>query len=143
MKNILALTLVSTLILGCSSTGMTLDEKDTAFSKYVAEENFSSKEKVTGFKFRSWKALSDNYLIITAIHNKDILIETQGKCYGLKNSRHIQLNLFSKRSIYRLGDSISPVGSVTDKCLIKSIYPITNIQADYLIKIGKPVDIES
>lgn len=143
MKNILALTLVSTFILGCSSTSMTLDAKDTAYSKYVVEENFSSEEKVTGFKFRSWKALSDNYLIITATHNKDILIETKGKCYGLKNSRHIQLNRFSNMSIYKLGDSISPVGSVTEKCLIKSIYPISNIQADYLVNIGKPADNES
>jgi len=46
-------------------------------------------------------------------------------------------------AIHKLGDSISPVGKITDKCFIKSIYPITNAQTDYLVNIGKPVQIES
>ena len=143
MKNILALTLVSTLILGCSSTSMTLNEKDTAYSKYIAEENFSSKEKVNGFKFSSWKSLSDNYLIITALHKKDYLIETKGRCYDLHNSVGIKINRSSNMAIYKLGDSISPLGITTEKCFIKSIYPITNIQSDYLVNIGKSADNES
>jgi len=143
MKNILVLTLVSTLILGCSSTSMTLNEKDTAYSKYIAEENFSSKEKVNGFKFSGWKSLSDNYLIITAVHKKDYLIETKGRCYDLHNSEGIKLNRSSNMAIYKLGDSISPLGITTEKCFIKSIYPITNIQSDYLVNIGKSADNES
>ncbi len=138
MKNILVLTLVSTLIFGCSSTSMTLNEKDTAYSKYIAEENFSSKEKVIGFKFSGWKALSDNYLIITAVHKKDYLIETKGRCYDLYYSEGIKLNRSSKLAIYKLGDSISPIGITTGKCFIKSIYPITSSQSDYLVNIGKP-----
>lgn len=143
MKNILTLTLVSTLILGCSSTSMTLNEKDSAYSKYVAQENFSSKEKVNGFKFSGWKSLSDNYLIITAVHNKDYLIETKGSCYDLNNSDGIKLNRSSNLAIYRLGDSISPLGRITDKCFIKSIYPISKTQSDYLVNIGKSVSSEN
>jgi hypothetical protein len=143
MKNILTIALVTSLILGCSSTNMTLNEKDTAYSKYIAEENFSSKEKVNGFKFSGWKSLSDKYLIITAVHNKDYLIETKGRCYDLINSEGIKLNRSSTLAIYRLGDSISPLGVATKKCFIKSIYPITNDQSDYLMSIGKSVDSES
>jgi hypothetical protein len=144
MKNILTITLISTLILGCTSTtSMSLKEKDNAYGQYVIDENLSSEDRVNGFKFSGWKSLSDNYLIITAVHKKDYLIETQGRCIDLNNTNGIKLNRASNLAIYKLGDSISPVGKITDKCFIKSIYPITNAQTDYLVNIGKPVQIES
>ena len=148
MKNLLAITLTSILLLGCTSTSMSLKEKNNAYSKYVLDENLSNKDKVEGFKFSGWKSLSDNYLIITAVHKKDYLIETKGRCNNLNNSHGIKLNRSSNWAIYKLGDSISPVGisptsEITDKCFIKSIYPITNGQSDYLVNIGKPVENES
>lgn len=148
MKNLLAITLTSILLLGCTSTSMSLKEKNNAYSKYVLDENLSNKDKVEGFKFSGWKSLSDNYLIITAVHKKDYLIETKGRCINLNNSHGIKLNRSSNWAIYKLGDSISPVGispasEITDKCFIKSIYPITNDQSDYLVNIGKPVENKS
>ena len=144
MKNILTITLISTLLLGCTSTtSMSLKEKDNAYSQYVINESLLSKDKVTGFKFSGWKSLSDNYLIITAVHKKDYLIETKGRCVELNSSHGIKLNRSSNLAIYKLGDSISPVGKITEKCFIKSIYPITNVQTDYLVNIGKPVENES
>lgn len=148
MKNLLTFTLSSILLLGCTSTSMSLKEKNNEYSKYVVDENLSNKDKVEGFKFSGWKSLSDNYLIITAVHKKDYLIETKGRCIDLNDSHGIKLNRSSNWAIYKLGDSISPVGltpasGITDKCFIKSIYPITNGQSDYLVNIGKPVENES
>jgi hypothetical protein len=144
MKNILTITLISTLLLGCTSTtSMSLKEKNNAYSTYVIDENLSNKDKVNGFKFSGWKSLSDNYLIITAVHKKDYLIETKGECFDLNNSHGIKLNRSSNLAIYKLGDSISPAGRITDKCFIKSIYPITNVQTDYLVNVGNPVQNES
>ena len=145
MKNLLAITLTSILLLGCTSTSMSLKEKNNIYSKYVLDENLSNKDKVEGFKFSGWKSLSDNYLIITAFHKKDYLIETKGRCINLNDSHGIKLNRSSNWAIYKLGDSISPVGvspasEITDKCFIKSIYPITTGQSDYLVNIGKPVE---
>jgi hypothetical protein len=149
MKNILTITLISAVLLGCTSTTtMSLKDKDNAYANYIADENLLSKDKVKGFKFSGWKSLSDNYLIITALHKKDYLIVTKGTCFDLNNSQGIKLNRSSNWAIYKLGDSISPVGlssasEATDKCFIKSIYPVTNVQTDYLVNIGKPVENES
>ena len=149
MKKLLTITLTSILLLGCTSTtSMSLKEKNSAYSKYVLDENLSNKDKVEGFKFSGWKSLSDNYLIITAVHKKDYLIETKGRCIDLNDSLGIKLNRSSNFAIYKLGDSISPVGltpesEISNKCFIKSIYPITRLQTDYLVKIGKPVKSES
>ena len=54
----------------------------------------------------------------------------------MNRSRGITLNRASNSAIYTLGDSISPMGEISDKCFIRSIYPITNSQADYLVSIG-------
>lgn len=148
MKNILTITLTSVLLLGCSSTSMSLKEKNNAYTKYVLEESLSNKDKVEGFKFSGWKPLSDDYLIITAAHKKDYLIETKGRCFNLNGSNGIHLNRSSNWAIYKLGDSISPAGvspetKIVDKCFIKSIYPITSGQSDYLVNISKSVENES
>ena len=144
MKNISAITLISAILLGCTSTtSMSLKEKDSAYAKYVLDKNLLSKDSVHGFKFSGWKSLSDNYLIITAVHKKDYLIETKGRCFNLNNSYSIKLNRFSNLAIHKLGDSISPIGEITDKCFIKSIYPITNLQTSDLVQIGKPFQTKS
>ena len=144
MKNILVITFITALLLGCTSTtSLSLKEKNNAYSKYVVDENISSKDKVNGFKFSGWKYLSDNFLIITAVYKKDYLIETKGRCSNLNSSHGIKLNRSSNLAISKLVDSVSPVGIFTDKCFIESIYPITSVQADYLVNIGKPIEIES
>ena len=148
MKSLLTITLSSILLLGCTSTSMSLKEKNNAYSKYVLNENLTNEDKVEGFKFSGWKSLSDNYLIITANYKKDYLIETKGRCNNLNDSLGIKLNRSSNWAIYKLGDSISPVGispasEITDKCFIKSIYPITRLQSEHLVNIGKPVQSES
>jgi len=144
MKNILTITLISVVLLGCTSTGMSLKQKNNAYAKYVLDESLLSKDKVTGFKFSGWKYLSDDYLIITAVYKKDYLIETKGRCFNLNDAYGIKLNRFSNMSIYKIGDSISSVGvsaasEITGKCFIKSIYPIAPDQTEYLVNIGKPV----
>jgi hypothetical protein len=149
MKNILTLTLISALLLGCvSTTGMSLKEKDDAYAKFVLDEKLVSKDKVNGYQFKGWKSLSNNFLILTAVHKKDYLIETKGMCFDLHKAHGIKLNRSSNWAIYKLGDSISPVGlssvnEIIDKCYIKSIYPMTNVQTDNLVNIGKPVQNES
>ncbi|MCF6264262.1 MAG: DUF6491 family protein [Xanthomonadales bacterium] len=164
MKNILAITLISILLLGYSSVNsMSLKEKDVAYSNYVIDENLASKDKITGFKFNNYKALSDNYLIITDLSRGSYLVEIKSRCSNLSYSRGIKINRFSNMSISSRGDSISLIGnnslvdSVTPgvrgsisprgsiasgQCLIKSIHPITKDQTDYLVAIGKPVQIE-
>ena len=144
MKIILVIALVSTMLLGCSAAPtMSLKEKNVAYSEYVQNENLTSKDKIHGFKFSGWRSLSDNYLIITAIFKKDYLIETKGTCSNLNKAYRIKLNRASNLAIYKHGDSISPIGQISPSCFIKAIYPISNDQSKYLVKIGEPVENES
>jgi len=165
MKNILLIAFTSTLLLGCSTTNsMSLKEKNVAYSKYVIDESLPSKDKIRGFRFSDWKPLSDDYLIITTLR-ENYLVETKGRCSGLSNAHNIQLHRSSNLSLHALADSITPLGrgavpaSFTPLggkskfpsplggnssfstpfggCLIESIYPITNVQTDYIANIGK------
>ncbi|WP_299268505.1 DUF6491 family protein [uncultured Psychrosphaera sp.] len=137
MKHILAITLGLVVLSGCSSTTtMSLNEKNNAYSKFVMDESLSSEDKVDGFKFSGWTSLSDNYLIITAKHNKDYLVETNGRCIDLNKSADIKLNRSSNLAIYKSIDSISTSNQMTGECFIKSIYPITTVQTDDLTSIG-------
>lgn len=143
MKKILTIALISAFTLGCTSTTMSLSEKDNEYRQFVINENLSSEDSVPGFKFSGWKSLSDNYLIITAVHDKDYLIQTNTTCFDLENSNDIQINRTSSLAIYKQSDSISRAGKHAQKCNIKSIYPISDEQTDKLVSIGKTVSGES
>lgn len=138
MRNIFTIALISAFTLGCTSTTMSLSEKDNEYGQFVINENLLSEDSVQGFQFSGWNSLSDNYLIITAVHDKDYLIQTNGTCIDLNNSHKIQLNRTSSLAIYKQTDSISSgVGKSAQKCNIKSIYPISDEQTDKLVSIGK------
>ncbi len=136
MKNILTIGLLSAFVMGCSTVPtMSLNDRDVAFSQFVTNENLASVDKITSFKFTKWKSLSDSYLIVTAAHKRDYLINTRDKCYDLNNAKSIQLNLTSDSTINIESDSISTSG--VQRCFIESIYPISNEQSSYLANIGK------
>jgi hypothetical protein len=140
MKYMITIILTLIVLLGCTSTtGLSLKEKDAEYAKYIINNSLTNKDRVNGFKFDGWKPLSDNYLIITAVRKKNYLVETLGRCMNLEQSQEIKLNQTSKLTISKLGDSITPIGKVTNKCFIKTIYPLTNAQASFLVNIGKPV----
>jgi len=155
MKNILSLVVISTALIGCATTtSMSIKEKNNAYVSYIVDENLSSKDKIRGFKFDSWNTLSDNYLIITGVRKKNYLIEIKKRCYDLRLSNNIKLNRSSSMALYnrkdsislisqKSRDSISPRGEISQKCYIHSIYPISNIQSDYLVNIGKSSKKES
>jgi len=152
MKNLLVALLISTLLLAFSTiNAMSLKEKNVVYSKYVIDENLSSEDRISGFRFSDWKPLSDDYLIITTLRD-NYLVETKGRCSGLSYAHNIQLHRSSNLSLNARADSITPSGRgsfnapsgrATGRCLIESIYPITNIQADYLINTGTNVESES
>ena len=144
MRNLLTITLMSILSVGCSSTtNVPLKEKDKAYFEFIQAESLASVEKINGFKLHSWKALSDKYLIITATHNKDYLVETKSRCFNLSSSHYIKLNRSSTMSVNTYSDYISPTNDFSDKCFIKSIYPITDTQMDYMVSIAKPTSNKS
>jgi hypothetical protein len=144
MKTFMYAVVGVTLLQGCTSyNSAMLETKDKAYAQFVTDENLAAKEKINGFKFNGWKPLSDNYLIMTAVHNKDYLIETKGRCVDLNKAHGIKLNRTSGLAVQPLADSISPVGVTSETCMIKSIYAISSIQSDQLSLIAKTVENQS
>lgn len=137
MIKLIAITFVSTLLLSCTSTtNMSLTEKDEKYSKFIKGEGLVTVTKVTDFRFSSWKSLSNNFLIISALHNKAYLIETKRECLDLNKVLDIKIHSYSNMVFNSSSDSISPVSEFfSDKCFIKSIYPISNEQVDYMVNI--------
>lgn len=138
MKHPITALIVSLFISACaSSERMSFDDKDKAYVDYLAEQKVDSVKRITGFKFRSWTALTDNNLIITAVHNKHYLITTRTSCNSLYFANGIKINRSNNLALYQLGDSISPISDMPEKCFIKNIYPITKEQRQHIVDIGK------
>lgn len=138
MKNILALIVLVYCLGACAFTNkMSPEERNSEYEKYIVSEKLIDKETVRGFKFDSWSSLSDNYVIIRAVHNKNYLIETAKRCFGLSMSSEIRINRSTNLSLRKNQDSISTAKDGHRKCVIKSIFPITNGQRNYLVNIGK------
>ena len=163
MKNILAITLLSTVIFGCSSTSTTMksNENDKAYAQFIKEEGLTNEEKVNIHRFTGWTILSDNYLITKAGRNKNYLVNTQGGCLDYQPKLATQLSRYSqstKSDINTAGgpefsrtsgyDTFSRKSGYVDfsrkagisNCLINSIhsiYSISKAQVDMMKNIGK------
>ena len=125
-------------ISACSSTNiLTKDEKNTAYQAYITKQQLISVNKVTAFKFDSWRSLTDNYLIISSSINKNYLIELNSSCSDLSFAHGIVVNQSSSASLSRRFDSISHNEMPGFNCYIKSIYKLTRPQVKEVTAIGK------
>ena len=130
-------------ISGCSTTGMTSQEKTTAYIDFIETEQLESIDKIRSFRFSGWQSLNNRYLIITASPRRKYLINIGSHCSDIKFSQAIIVNQSTSTSLSVRFDSISLLDTPQIKCFIKSIYPITKEQSKALSNIGKPLEKES
>lgn len=136
MKKFISISMALPMLLACSSAmSMSLDDKNETYAHFVSDKNLSQMDRVSGFKYRGFKQLSNDYLIISSVGSKDYLVEIKGSCFDFDKARTIEINGSSKLSIFQVGNSISADDGRADirrGCLIESIYPITKEQSSYL-----------
>lgn len=140
MKKILLSSAVFALLMGCSSTQtLSKTEKNLAYGEFLGEQNISSLSKITSFKFTGWKSLTDDYVIMTAMRNKDYLVQFKSACVGLRFTNAIKLNQSNRSTFDKHGDSISAVGdsALSSNCYIESIHPLTEEQSKQIVAIGE------
>ena len=126
-------------ITGCSlNKGLSAEEKNAAFQNYLTMNNLEDVEKVTTFKFRGWHSLTNEYLMLSSSHKRQYLIELSVFCSEISWAHALIINRSSSSSLYARFDSFSTPEEPRIKCMIKSIYPITEKQEDEIKKLGKP-----
>jgi hypothetical protein len=124
------------LIIGCSSNqGLSAEEKNQAFQRYITLNNIESVNKVTTFKFRGWSSLTNKYLILSSSHKRQYLSELAGFCSEISWTHALLINRTTSSSLNARFDSISTLDEPRLKCMIKTIYPLTKQQKDEIIKI--------
>ena len=118
-------------ITGCSlNNGLSDKEKNLAFQNYLTINNIENVSKVTTFTFRGWSSLTNDYLILSSSRKRQYLIELAGFCSEISWANTLIINRSTGASLYARFDSVSTPNEPRIKCMIKSIYPITEQQKD-------------
>jgi hypothetical protein len=125
-------------ITGCSlNKGLSDEEKNLAFQNYLSTNNIENVSKITTFTFRGWSSLTNDYLILSSSHKRQYLIELAGFCSEISWANTLIINRSSGSSLYARFDSVSTPNEPRIKCMIKSIYPITEEQEDEIKNLTK------
>jgi hypothetical protein len=134
----LTITLVILGLLAGCATSQTLShkERDEAYVTYIKTKALISQDKIRTFKFNGWRALSNNYLIISTSPSKKFLVEVNGFCSSLYHAQTIAVNQGMSSSLTTRFDSISLPESPGTKCFIKSIYKVTKAQVKEISALG-------
>jgi hypothetical protein len=114
---------------------LTLAEKNKSYAEFVQAEKLSDIDNIRSFRYTGWKALSDDYAVITNTKKEDYLIEFKSRCLGLSKAKAIKLNRFSDSSLSSQYDTVSVIGPAAETCRIEAIYPISAEQSLTLSKV--------
>ena len=128
--------LTSVLITACASNAtMTESERTIAYDQYIETNKLESIKRIISFNFYSWTPLGDEHLIISSRRNKPHLIRLQRNCFDLSFAHGIMIHS-NASSLSAKFDAISVIEPNAIKCFIKSIYPLSKVQAKAIAKIG-------
>jgi len=138
MKYLTIVAVAFSLFVGCAANqNLSYQERNEAYVAYIEKQTLISQDKIHTFTFNGWRALSNNYLIISTSPNKKYLIEVNGFCSNLYHTQTIAVNQGMSSSLVTRFDSISVPESPGMKCFIKSIYRVTKAQVKEISALGK------
>jgi hypothetical protein len=138
MKYKIIMSVVLSLLVGCvTNPNMSLQARDDAYADYIDQQRLISQDKIRTFKYSGWRALSNNYLIISASPSRKYLIEVNGFCSNLYHAQIIGVNQGMSSNLVTRFDSISVPESPGVKCFIKSIYKVNKVQIKEISALGK------
>jgi len=130
------------LINGCSSNGKSVsDEKNQAFAEYLIAEKINAIDKITSFRFHGWSSLTNDFLIISSSHKRKYLLALSGYCGDIRWAHAIIINRSNNSTLHARFDYISTLESPQMRCAIKSIYPLSKVQLEYIRAIDNPPEI--
>jgi len=126
------------LLTGCSTTErLSNQDRDEAYLAYIENQQLVGQDRIRTFRFSGWRALSNNYLIISTSPRKKYLVEINGFCPNLNHAQTIAFNQSMSGSLETRFDSISVPESPGSKCIIKSIFKVTKEQVEEISVLDK------
>jgi hypothetical protein len=137
MNRLLILALAICGLAGCAASSLTTAQKETLYEDYIESENLKALNRITAFKFRGWRSLDSEHLIISTSPHQPYLITLQSPCVELKFTQGIAINHSGTNILYSGFDSISVPKFPDQKCFIKTIYSLTEEQADEMAQLHK------
>lgn len=109
------------------------EAKASDINRYIVSNSLESQSTIKAFRYRSWRYLSDNYIILTASRSK-YLVKLKSNCLGLRYARSIVVNKMASNVLSSAFDSIS-FSKAHGKCYIRRIHKLSNSQAKELAKL--------
>jgi len=132
------ITVVLGFLTGCSTNQrLSIQDRDEAYLAYIEKQQLVEQQRIRTFSFNGWRALSNNYLIISTSPRKKYLVKINGFCPNLNHAQTIAINQSMSGSLETRFDSISVSESPGSKCIIKSIYKVTKEQVKEISALGE------
>lgn len=136
MNKIFVSFLSTIFLISCSTTEKGAEKKESNYENYIAENKLEAVDKINAFRYQGWRSLDFRFLIVNTSATKQYLIQLNAYCQELRNANAIVIN--NQGSTLRTKfDSIRVASFPRAKCLIKTIYPITNEQADEITALSR------
>ena len=135
MKPLILISMALMLVTGCASVPEA-EEKDTAqlIDTFIEEQELSSVERVSSFKFGGWTVLDSSHLILEKRINQYLLIKLSNRCSELKFANVLGLDRLNDNALHSRYDSVFAMGDIPRKCFIESIYEISKEQRKTIVE---------
>ena len=122
-------------MVACATT--TNNTRLKIYDDYITQNNLESISRVTTFKFQGWNSLDDRHLILSSNFKKSYLIVLANYCNDLQHSSSIMVDQSMSSRLSSKFDAIIVPSQDTQKCVINSIYKVTQEQLSELISLRK------
>jgi len=138
MYRLFLIAVLSFFAIGCSTTQVVqIETKATPVESYILTQNLKPLSVIKAFKFRGWRSLDSEHLIISTTPQKPYLIALNAPCEALEHTQGISINHKGTSVLHAHSDSISVPQQPQRKCFIKTIYALTSEQADEIARLNK------
>lgn len=137
MKYFISILLATFFIVGCSKNQLTDEQRDQAYRQFIADNNLENIKSINTFRYHGWQSLTQEFLILSTSIKRKYLIELSGLCHDITYAQSLYINQIDANNLSARFDSFSTTDNRMERCVIKTIYPITTEQAKFISNIGR------
>lgn len=130
------------LILGLLVWSLTACQENTRkridYEAFVESQQLTAEPRVTQFRFQGWQPLDERFLILRSSQRKSYLIELNTFCSELPFAQSILVDQSTAMSLVAKFDAIKVPGQIAQRCTIKNIYVLDEVQKQALMNLKNP-----
>ncbi|WP_223788150.1 DUF6491 family protein [Marinicella meishanensis] len=108
------------------------------YAAFVEAQELVAQPRVTQFRFQGWQPLDERFLILRSNQRQSYLIELNSFCSELPFAQAITMDQSSSLSLVAKFDAIRVPGQISQRCPIKHIYVLDEVQKQALMNLKNP-----